>query len=757
MKFKSFLLAHKALIKDVAVSTCLVGATAGVVFGVSAGTFKIRYMELNDVQKRLAAALSKTDNYYNQKIDSAWNMNEVKNPDGTTILGVAEPSFKDWTKADHSFNDDELHQNTFLRMHGLDYKSVESVSPLLCENYNALSMDTVEGTPLPSPYFSKARYGYTSMIIDGATHTTMDRSFNQSLYAGLVDFNKNYTVDHVDPETEADVINKNVANAYKPSQDNTTEFINIYLAAMDKHSVIGLAGFNHSTPLNSMMVHKQIKGKDKILEGPASNPDTETNKLLNSKGFILIDSNVPNNQCVASVMFRADQPGFLAAMATCQYLYNNLDIYHAHHEPLSVGMFGGVQIPTVTIYMGGFQRGVELFNYAVLHQAILARGAKNYFEDGGTSYDAQAFIDLVDHSEYRDEIYKLPLNTEGLITFNAEYAEKMETEFSIKMIKLGDSSTHFTGTFVAGDAIGITKQFLNRGASAIIAVAGPQSLDAAQEIANQQSKCIVVGVDTAMEDSDYQRYHVGCGESTRTKPNPKDKYMDKTVAEDQSVSQQANAIIKFSAMKDIRTVTKKITRLCALGQNWDVSADRHEASPDPKRAICGPGFQTCGNIMNGLVGISWDGFFPLMQALKHIEFRAGPTTEFSFETAWAYACQAYFNELTKEQYEELFPDPEYAGTYEEATDKDAIVGVKDINKNLLTFKRYKDGSNEETIFYKNYNSTIAILGRLLDLAPISFSLGTTLLLDADNKPYIPQSEVNLSINEWLDINMYIQS
>ncbi|MCQ3907514.1 MAG: hypothetical protein MJ219_01895 [Mycoplasmoidaceae bacterium] len=97
---------------------------------------------------------------------------------------------------------------------------------------------------------------------------------------------------------------------------------------------------------------------------------------------------------------------------------------------------------------------------------------------------------------------------------------QLHDEYQIRLIKLGNIATHFTGSFAAGDAIGMTKQFLNRGAQALLVVGGPQSVDAAQEIKNQNSNCILIGVDTSMEDSDYQRLHAGCTTGEYNKDDP---------------------------------------------------------------------------------------------------------------------------------------------------------------------------------------------------------------------------------------------
>ncbi|MCQ3907513.1 MAG: BMP family ABC transporter substrate-binding protein [Mycoplasmoidaceae bacterium] len=256
------------------------------------------------------------------------------------------------------------------------------------------------------------RYNYTAMILDGSTHTNLDRSFNQSLYSGLIDFNRNYSVPYVNSDKEEDPTKNFVAHSYRPAQDNTTEFINIYLSTFDRHYVLGLAGFNHATPLNALMTHKPSSTPGHF-EAVASHANATTNKMLNGRGMILIDSNVANNQCVSSAEFRADQGAFLSALSTCMYFYHNLDIYHNKYQNLSVGIMGGVQIPTVNIYLGGFQRGVELFNSIVLTN-IVNDGAQVAFNLVPEKADDQyfqscynTFMTLLDHSRYGDEIKPL--------------------------------------------------------------------------------------------------------------------------------------------------------------------------------------------------------------------------------------------------------------------------------------------------------------------------------------------------------------
>ena len=92
----------------------------------------------------------------------------------------------------------------------------------------------------------------------------------------------------------------------------------------------------------------------------------------------------------------------------------------------------------------------------------------------------------------------------------------------------------------------MVKQFLNRDASAIIPVAGPQIVDAVNEIKNQNATCFVIGIDTACEDGDIQK---------------KMSYCDKTIDKLKQHSKQQNNIIKFSALKNIGHIAKKQNEL----------------------------------------------------------------------------------------------------------------------------------------------------------------------------------------------------
>jgi basic membrane lipoprotein Med (substrate-binding protein (PBP1-ABC) superfamily) len=80
-------------------------------------------------------------------------------------------------------------------------------------------------------------------------------------------------------------------------------------------------------------------------------------------------------------------------------------------------------------------------------------------------------------------------------------SEQIE-QHKVKFINTGKPDSWFSKSFAIGDGILLAKTLLAQGADAILPVAGPQTKDCVGEIKRQGSKSIVVGVDTAQENSD---------------------------------------------------------------------------------------------------------------------------------------------------------------------------------------------------------------------------------------------------------------
>jgi len=695
----------KALVTSVATSVGILGVSAGVVFGVSAGMYHVNYMDLENMSTRLSSA--QNQNTYSQNVKSQWNMNVNLNP-----------KQKDVTQEQWDF----LHEGNLVPM------------PKMLKD--GTDPKWTEGT---EEEIMHKKWKFASMCIDGSTHSTLDRSFNESLYRGIVSFIQGQAINDTlkgDSTTEPTTLKGNyTAASFKPAEDNNNGLTSTYkaIAAETGFRILGLAGFNHVSPLGDLGT---VDSSGRFIFGTQFQ---DLKKML----MLLIDGSVANNQAISSVLFRADQPGFLAAIAACMYFYNNLQIYHKGFRDLSIGMYGGNPIPTVTVYMGGLQRGIEFFNRFVLYRGLLTNElafnvytADNPIEMLGR----EAYKDLknlIDYSKNKDNIYAFLKKEQSKYKTIVEVVSDLYEEYKIRVIQLGQYATHFTGSFASGDAIGITKQYLARGASAIVAVAGPQSLDSAQEIQNQGSECIVIGVDTAMENGQYQRAHKKGGLADASVAKTKTGDGEGTYIESTPVHK--DNIIKFSCIKDISTVTKKFCDLCIDNKNFDVEDKDNPGQPDPSKAICGVGYQTCGNILNGLISISFDGWHPFVQAMKHI---ASTDSGITFEDAWTSAATVYLG-----------------GVSTEVVPEEVRTSLKDVNRIDTYDKTLQIGKEKTDTVEKYYPHMTAILGKLLEQVKLDFS-GMCVIPTFDATGALIKVEeatgeaAKMPILQWLTKNMY---
>ncbi len=326
-----------------------------------------------------------------------------------------------------------------------------------------------EGADPANSSYESDNFSYSELVIDGSTHTVLDKSFNESAYLGLVNWvhqaNTSSPYDHAwDATNPTDQPNDRIsmdnlsdpgnsssstsANATKPTSDTTDGFTSVYSSIINNGvKSLVLCGYNHVDPLANFL---------------------ESSSIATDAGYILLDGEIDGSENVASVLFRADQAAFFAGLAACQYLEDNYDDIYSkvNNGVLAIGTFGGTAIPTVTIFMGGLEYAIWTYNtYALPNLAI-------------------------------DEGY-----TEGTEQYN-EFIEQR----TIHLIDNGNQNSFFTGTFVAGDAKLMTQELLAKGADIIFPVAGPQTADACIEIQNQKSPCRVIGVDTDQENGDLGAY-----------------------------------------------------------------------------------------------------------------------------------------------------------------------------------------------------------------------------------------------------------
>ena len=540
-------ISEKIIIKSI-ISILLIFLPLTIVLTISALTFKINYVTINR-KTRLAA--NKLANYKNLNVRSEWNLSEKEN-------FLPQP------------NKQEKNAKQIINYH----------------QANTLNFDW----NIDHENWKKNRRESMVLICDSSNSIALDKSFAQSLYHGLVQYiNNDNTIDHNQLKNDGE----NSAYWTRPTQDSSLFFQSIYDEVAKKRKVIHLCGFNHITPLNSI---GEIK----------TNNDGKKYKFFDSDfgnaAYILYDGDISNNQNIASVSFRADQSAFLTGIACCVELLKNAETYHKNGREMAIGIFGGVMIPTVLVFMGGIERGIELFNNHILPNII----------GGIVNNDPKTIADFPN--------LKKTAQTEWKIENKKKLIDELIDEFSIKIISLGKQSSHFSGSFTCGDAIGLVKQFLNRDASAIIPVAGPQIVDAVNEIKNQNATCFVIGIDTACENGDIQK---------------KMSYCDKTIDKLKQHSKQQNNIIKFSALKNIGHIAKKQNELLRQKWNWDIT-DKDGSKPDPKKSVCSIGFRTNANILNGGSHISYDGWYFAMQGFKYLDF-----DEKKFTNVWDKLCKNF--------------------------------------------------------------------------------------------------------------------
>lgn len=152
---------------------------------------------------------------------------------------------------------------------------------------------------------------YTACVVsdDGGWN---DQSFNQSAYAGLMDAVDELDIDHADAESNSEA-------EFGPNVDSMVQ-----------------QGCDVTFGVGFLL-------KDAIDEAAAANED------LN---FALIDEYADEaNENAKSVVFNTSEAAYLAGYVAA-----------AMSETGTVGTWGGMQIPSVTIFMDGFADGVERYN-----------------------------------------------------------------------------------------------------------------------------------------------------------------------------------------------------------------------------------------------------------------------------------------------------------------------------------------------------------------------------------------------------------
>ncbi|MDE5651800.1 MAG: BMP family ABC transporter substrate-binding protein [Ureaplasma sp.] len=245
-----------------------------------------------------------------------------------------------------------------------------------------------------------------------------------------------------------------------PQSASTNDLIQAYFAAIVNGSkLLYLASYAHTTPITNALCLTEQQNSifydyfsragylliDDVYGFPLFlSTDDENNGLIDtSKLQPFWSTNL------ASAQFRSDLGSFITGIAMAEFLNENRDYFG---DNLSWSTYGGFPFPSVTSFMGGFQKGVEFFNAKILPKM--------------SAYD-----------------YK---------------------EVTQKFIGTGENQ-NFAHSFDPNGGIDIIESFLSNKSSApsvFIPVAGGQVQQAVRKVKQNSLKTIIIGVDSPVEDDD---------------------------------------------------------------------------------------------------------------------------------------------------------------------------------------------------------------------------------------------------------------
>lgn len=244
-----------------------------------------------------------------------------------------------------------------------------------------------------------------AMVASGPTAQKNDHSFNESIYNAIKDYYKANDI-----AGEPAFIN--------PASSKPSDLRAAYNTAFQSADIVIGAGNEHQT----------------ALEGSNYRPPA-------GKGLIIDGIDVKKDY-VASLLFRINEPSFMAGLAASMYLNKHKDKF-AKDGHLKAGAYGGQDVAMIPHFIAGFQQGIKYFNEHI----------------------------------------------------------KKDSDKEVEWIDLGSRSDYFSGSWAPGGGTAISSKLINKGADVILAAAGPQTLDTLNVIRQRKSDAVLVGVDSPMEDN----------------------------------------------------------------------------------------------------------------------------------------------------------------------------------------------------------------------------------------------------------------
>lgn len=383
------------------------------------------------------------------------------------------------------------------------------------------------------------------LIVSDNSSTLADQSFSESSFDGIRDFMASKSQDTV-PAASSKSIKENNGLWKRPGYDTISRIASYKYAFEDGAKVIVATGYNQQDGLQQITSrtaeNKQFK--DSFANGAFVFVDGAMTADADSGAY----NSDPYN--VSSVSYRADDGSFLAGISTAVFLNLHQD-YFLKNGKLGVSAFVGLALPSTLNFFSGFRLGIHYWNTIM-----------------------QPLIPKVDATH----------NT-----------------LPVSWISPDGSNNPNINNFVSGSfnanetaASALTGNMIAQGASAIFPIAGPQTALVVNKIASDGSRAIVLGVDTAQEDTDSLKVNLPTGGS----------------------NVGTGRIIQFSSVKNLKDSTNYILNAITdssgkyNGKQADTSNGNGTSSGGTSntevgyKGYFGLGWNNVGTLTNAGVGVS---------------------------------------------------------------------------------------------------------------------------------------------------------
>lgn len=395
------------------------------------------------------------------------------------------------------------------------------------------------------------------LIVSDNGSTLADQSFSESTYNGIREYfnsikSTNSEVKGDLPNASDKSVKENNGLWKKPGVDTTSRIAAYRYAFEDGAKIAVATGYNQQDGLQQITSQKSEYSLYK--NSFKNSAFVFVDGVMNSGGG---DSDTYNSDPynVASISYRADDGSFLAGISTAVFL-NEYQEYFKQNGSLGVSSFVGLPLASTLNFFSGFRLGIHYWNKVL-----------------------QPLIKTVDKSKP---------------TLPIKWIDPVGGS-SMKMSSFTSTSFNANEQKVSSIVTGMRKN----GANAIFPIAGPQTaLVVNQIVSDSSTKTIVVGVDTAQENT-----------ASLVAPLPNGGGIG------------TGNIVQFSSVKNLKATTEGVLEAITNGYNGkdanNGNGDRKETTvqveedssgstknPSSYKGFYGLGWNNVGTLSNAGVGVS---------------------------------------------------------------------------------------------------------------------------------------------------------